>query len=80
MLEPIQESAFTSATNGTSTAEMSLFIASTIIMLFFIWAAWCLWGQGKSWMAQRIDLHQLMWSVMRIALVAIVVAYWVRPS
>ena len=74
-----QLDAFELATSGTSMGALNLIIASVIVMIFFIWAAWNIWQHGKSWMVGDMDLHQLMWSSLRVALIVTIITAWIRP-
>lgn len=72
-----QEAAFR-AGSGVS-ADLLLFsIAGSIAVLATIWVAWVALGAYRAWRVGHIEIYDLMWQVVRAAIVLLILGYYVR--
>ena len=79
MVSPEQHQIFTNAMSNLPMETVAVYIASVVIMTFFLWSAWNVAGQGRSWADNKIDLFQLIFGVLRVAFVLTLVGFWVQP-
>lgn len=53
--------------------KLSLFIRSVLLVLTFIWAAWCVYGEIHSFRLHGIEVDLMLQKTMRILLVVALV-------
>lgn len=55
-------------TAGISSSHLSLFMRTLICALFFLWAAWNVYGQIKIVQSQQHDIYDLPMAILRVLL------------
>ncbi|MCY3885545.1 MAG: TIGR03758 family integrating conjugative element protein [Gammaproteobacteria bacterium] len=73
----VQEAAFR-AGSGLSADTLLFAIAGTIAVLATLWVAWISLGSFRSWRAGDIDIYDLLWQVVRAAIVLMILGYYIR--
>ncbi|MCY4142701.1 MAG: TIGR03758 family integrating conjugative element protein [Gammaproteobacteria bacterium] len=72
-----QEAAFRAGSGMP--ADMLLFaIAGTIAVLATIWVSWVAIGAFRAWRVGDIEMYDLLWQVVRAAIVLLILGYYVR--
>jgi len=75
-----QQNAFTSGAGGVVTmADFSLTFALIASSLILVFAGWVVVSSFKAWNRKKIDLYDFLWVVVRVLMVVIMFAYYVRP-
>lgn len=74
-----QIAVFDAATGGKSPGQVSLVIASIIITLFLLWVAWIAWGNFRSWHTGSASTFDMLWSILRAAILLSVLGFYIRP-
>jgi integrating conjugative element protein (TIGR03758 family) len=64
---PALDSIF-AASSGVTAAHLSLGIRSILGALFFLWAAWNIYGHTKLLQEQHVDIHDFPLVLLRILL------------
>jgi len=80
MVTLAQQNAFTSGAGGVVTMnDFSLTFALIASSLILVFAGWVVVSSFKAWNRKKIDLYDFMWVVVRVLMVVIMFAYYVRP-
>lgn len=68
------------ATAGVTANQLVTVIAGICAVLYLTWTGWVAYGQYKAWAEEDITLLDLFWTIMRAAIVVMVVGFYVRPG
>ncbi len=72
-----QEAAFR-AGSGLGADVLLFAIAGTIAVLATIWVSWVAIGAFRAWRVGDIEMYDLLWQVVRAAIVLLILGYYVR--
>ena len=72
-----QRAAFESAA-GVSITGLTLSIASVLAVFLLLWLAWIALAQFKLWAHKRSDAYDFFWSLLRAAIVTLVLGFLIR--
>ena len=78
-MTPEQLAGFEAATNGISAATLLLAIAMIVMTFYTLWTAWLAFGQTRGWWTEQVELYDLIWAVLRAAILLLLVGFFVRP-
>lgn len=76
-MNAVQEAAF-AAGAGVAAATVVTAIASIVLTLAFVWALWITLGSFRAWDSGQLPLIDFSWSVLRSAIVLMVLGFYVR--
>ena len=76
-MTPQQQHAFESGSGFTADIVL-LGIASVVLTIALVWAAWMAFGSLRSWNSGQIELADLMWNVLRTCIVLAVLGFYIR--
>jgi len=66
------------ASTGVTSANLTLTIASIVALIFLIWGAWIGLSQLKLWRAGQATMYDLAWSIIRAAIIMLLLGYLIR--
>jgi integrating conjugative element protein (TIGR03758 family) len=72
-----QEAAFLAGA-GIAPNTLLVAIAGITLTLTLIWAVWLTLGMFAAWQAQRADLFDVLWGVLRACIVLLVLGFTLR--
>ena len=75
---PSQESAFLSGTVGIPMESVSLTILLILYSLLYVWVAWVIFSQWRSWSAKKIDFFVFLLRSTRSIVIAIFLGFLAR--
>ena len=78
-MTPEQLAGFEAATNGISAETLLLAIAMIVMTFCTLWTAWLAFGQARGWWTEQVELYDLIWSILRAAIMLLLVGFFVRP-
>ena len=78
-MTPEQLAGFEAATHGISADALLLAIAMIVMTFYTLWTAWLAFGQAHGWWADQADLYDLIWAVLRGAILLLLVGFFLRP-
>lgn len=78
-MTPEQLAGFEAATGGISAPALALVIAMIVMTFYTLWTVWLALGLARGWWAEQVDLFDLLWSVLRAAIMLLLVGYFLRP-
>ncbi|MFW5443996.1 MAG: TIGR03758 family integrating conjugative element protein [Methylococcaceae bacterium] len=70
-----QISAFKASTGGQAPADLLLVVSMTLAVIYLLWAAWIAYAQFKAWQTGKGDFYDLIFTVARAAVVAMVIGF-----
>lgn len=73
----LQEAAFR-AGSGLPADALLFAIAGTVAVLATLWVAWVALGSYRAWRTGDIELYDLLWQVVRAAIVLMILGYYIR--
>ena len=76
-MSPAQQAAF-HAGSGVTPATLLAGIASVVMLLAFIWAAWVVLGAFRAWQDGQAVLLDVLWSALRACIVLMVLGFYLR--
>ncbi len=76
-MNPVQLAAFQAA-SGVNAAALLLGIASSILMLAFIWVIWVTLGSFRAWQDGNASLFDVAWSAIRASIILMVLGFYLR--
>ena len=72
-----QEVAFAAGAGVAATTVVTA-IASMVLTLAFVWALWITLGSFRAWESGQLPLIDFSWTVIRTAIVLMVLGFYVR--
>ncbi len=76
-MNPAQLAAFQAASGVTATTLL-VGIASSILLLVFIWVVWVTLGTFRAWQDGNASLFDLAWSALRASIILMVLGFYLR--
>ena len=76
-MNPAQQAAFQAA-SGVTAPTLLLGIASSILVLAFIWVVWITLGSFRAWQHGNASLFDLAWSTLRASIILMVLGFYLR--
>ena len=76
-MNPAQQAAFQAA-SGVTAPTLLLGIASSILVLAFIWVVWVTLGSFRAWQNGNASLFDLAWSTLRASIILMVLGFYLR--
>ena len=76
-MNPAQLAAFQAASGVTATTLL-VGIASTILLLAFVWVVWVTLGTFRAWQDGNASLFDLAWSALRASIILMVLGFYLR--
>lgn len=73
----LQEAAFR-AGSGLSADALLFAIAGSVAVLATLWVARVALGSFRAWRAGDIEVYDLLWQVVRAAIVTMILGYYIR--
>lgn len=73
----LQEAAF-GAGSGLSADALLFAIAGSVAVLATLWVTWVALGSFRAWRAGDIEIYDLLWQVVRAAIVLMILGYYIR--
>lgn len=73
-----QLSAFSHSTGGVAPGQLLLVIASVLAVIYLLWLAWLAHAQLVAWQAGHGVFYDLLFSIMRGGVVALLLGYLLR--
>ncbi len=73
-MDKSQKDAFALST-GHSPAELLTVVAMTLAVIYLLWMAWIVYSQFKAWQTGKGDFYDLIFTVVRAAMVAMVIGF-----
>lgn len=73
----LQETAF-QAGSGLSVDALLFAIAASIAVIATLWVAWVAFGSFRSWRTGDIEIYDLLWQIVRAAIVLMILGYYIR--
>lgn len=73
----LQEAAFR-AGSGLSADALLFAIAGSVAVLATLWVSWVALGSFRAWRAGDIEIYDLLWQVVRAAIVLMILGYYIR--
>jgi integrating conjugative element protein (TIGR03758 family) len=70
-----QISVFKASTGGHSPADLLLVVSMTLAVIYLLWAAWLAYAQFKAWQTGKGDFYDLIFTVVRAAIVAMIIGF-----
>lgn len=77
-MTPAQEAAFTAAAGGPSSSALLLAVASIVAVMALTWLAWLALRLFDNLVSRNADLGELLWHLVRAAVVVCVLGWFVR--
>lgn len=72
----LQEAAF-QAGSGISADALLFAIAGSVAVLATLWVAWVALGSFRAWRTGDIEIYDLLWQVVRAAIVLMILGYYI---
>jgi len=76
-MDPVQLAAFQAA-SGVTAMALLLGIASTVLLLAFIWVLWVTLGTFRAWQDGNASLFDVAWSAIRASIILMVLGFYLR--
>ena len=70
-----QEAAFIGATAGVPMSSFSLTILLIVFSVLYLWVAWLMLAQWRSWSQGKIDFYDLLTRITRTILLTLVLGF-----
>ena len=74
-----QRDAFFAATNGIAAIDLLVSIAMIVLTFYTLWVVWLTLGQARGWWSDQVELYDLIWTILRAAILLLLVGYFTRP-
>lgn len=74
-----QQAAFLDGTGGLAAGDVLIVVAAVVAAFYLLWLAWLALNQYRAWWAGDAELVDLIWVVLRGAIMVMLVGYFVRP-
>jgi len=73
----LETAQFTNGAGGITPAELSLLIATTLVLLCLLWAAWVVYGQYKQWANGNLEVPGLVIQFIRVIVAVLLITFLV---
>lgn len=66
------------AASGVTATTLLVGIASSILLLVFVWVVWVTLGTFRAWQDGNASLFDLAWSALRASIILMVLGFYLR--
>ncbi len=66
------------AASGVTAPTLLLAIASSVLLLAFVWVVWVTFGSFRAWQDGKASLFDLAWSTLRASIILMVLGFYLR--